>query len=147
LPLTNSTQRFEHLQEIWLGTDAAHVVAKRILKARIDAKQVVLQLDGMNSVEEAESIKDWYVFVAKDHAVRPEAGSYFIDEVIGCRVVTEDQTEIGTVTDLLSLPMNDIWVVNQGEKEILIPAVKAVIRQVDVEQKRIVIQAVDGLLD
>jgi 16S rRNA processing protein RimM len=61
--------------------------------------------------------------------------------------VTEEQTVVGVITDLLSFPMNDLWVIKKDAKEILIPAVKAIIRQVDVENKRIIIHALDGLLD
>ena len=83
----------------------------------------------------------------KKDAVKLQNGSYFVDDVIGCEVVTEEQMIVGVITDLLSLPMNDLWVVKKDAKEILIPAVKAIIRQVDIENKRITINALDGLLD
>jgi 16S rRNA processing protein RimM len=88
-----------------------------------------------------------YLFIPKEDAVRLQNGSYFVDDVIGCEVVTEEQTTVGMITDLFSLPMNDLWVIKKDEKEILIPAVKAIIRQVDVKNKRITIHALDGLLD
>ncbi len=83
----------------------------------------------------------------KEDAVKLRDGSYFIDDIIGCEVVTEEQTIVGKITDLLSLPMNDLWVVKKDAKEILIPAVKTIIRQVDIENKRITIHALDGLVD
>jgi 16S rRNA processing protein RimM len=147
LPLTHDKQRFEYLPAVWLGHDAAKVELKKILKVRIDTKQVVLSFYGIETIEEAEKIKDSYLFVPKEDVVQLENGSYFVDDVIGCEVVTEGQTIVGIITDLLSLPMNDLWVVKTGAKEILIPAVKAVIRQVDLENKRITIHALDGLLD
>jgi 16S rRNA processing protein RimM len=61
--------------------------------------------------------------------------------------VTEEHVLVGLITDLLSLPMNDVWVVKKDEKEILIPAVKAIVRQVDVEHKRVTIHFLDGLFD
>jgi len=145
--LTDDKRRFEKLPAVWLGYDAAKVEWKKILKVRIDIKQVVLGFHGIETIEEAEKLKDLYLFVPKEEAVELESGNYFVDDVIGCEVVTEEQTNVGTITDLLSLPMNDIWVVKKGVKEILIPAVKAIIRQVDVEKKRITIHALDGLLN
>jgi len=147
LPLTHDHQRFENLAAVWIGSTAANVELKKILAVRIDAKQVVLALDGVETMEAAEQLKDSYLFVSKEDAVPPEQGSYFVDDVLGSEVVTEEQTRVGTVTDLLSLPMNDVWVVQNGTKEILIPAVKAIVRQVDVEKKRITIHAFEGLLD
>jgi 16S rRNA processing protein RimM len=147
LPLTHDKQRFVNLPTVWLGRDAVNVELKEILKVRIDTKQVVLNFDSIETVEEAEKIKDLYLFVPKEDTVKLENGSYFVDDVVGCEVVTEEQRMVGTITDLLSLPMNDLWVVKKDAKEILIPAVKAIIRQVDVENKRITIHALDGLLD
>ena len=147
LPLTHDNRRFENLPAVWIGSDAAHAEWKKILKVRIEPKQVVLRFQGIETIEEAETIKDLYLFVPKEDAVQLEKGIYFVDDVIGCEVVTEEQAVVGTVSDLLTLPMNDVWVVKKGSKEILIPAVKAVIRQVDVEQKRITIHALEGLLD
>ena len=136
-----------NLSTVWLGHDAADPELKKILKVRIDTRQVVLNFDGIETVEEAEKIKNLYLFVPKEDAVKLQNGSYFVDDVIGCEVVTEEQTTVGMITDLLSLPMNDVWIVKKDAKEILIPAVKAIIRQVDVENKRITIHALDGLLE
>jgi len=147
LPLTQDKQRFMNLPAVWIGLEAANAELKKILKVRIDTKHVVFNFDGIETVEEAEKIKDSFLFVAKEDAVKLRDGSYFVDDVIGCEVVTEEQTVVGVITDLLSLPMNDLWVVKKDAKEILIPAVKAIIRQVDVENKHIIIHALDGLLD
>jgi 16S rRNA processing protein RimM len=147
-PLTHDKHRFSCLSDVWLGNEAAKVELKKIVKVRIDAKQVVLNFDGIDTVEEAEKIRDLFLFVPKEDAVKLRDGSYFVDDVIGCEVVTEEQMAVGVITDLLSLPMNnDLWVVKKGAKEVLIPVVKAIVRQVDVKNKRITIHALDGLLD
>ena len=132
---------------VWLGYDAVNAELKKILNVRIYNKQVVLKFYGTETVEEAEKLKDLYLFVPKEDAIKLQNGSYFVDDVIGCEVVTEEQVHIGMITDLLSLPMNDVWVVKKDEKEILIPAVKAIIRLVDVEHKRVTVHSLDGLFD
>ena len=124
-----------------------NVELKNILKMRIDANQVTLFFEGIATVEESEKFKDSYLFVRKEDAVKLQTGRYFIDDVIGCEVVTEEHVNVGVITDLFSLPMNDVWVVREKTKEILLPAVKAIIRQVDVENRRITIHSLDGLLD
>ena len=146
-PLTHDNRRFMNLSTVWLGHDAADVELKKILKVRIDGKQVVLNFHGIGTVEEADKLKDLYLFVPKEEVVKLQYGSYFVDDVIGCEVVTEEQVHVGVVKDLLSLPSNDVWVVQKDAKEILIPAVKAIIRKVDIENKRITIHALDGLFD
>jgi 16S rRNA processing protein RimM len=146
-PLTHDKQRFLNLPAVWLGYDTEHAELKKILKVRIDAKMVVLNFHDIGTVEEAEKLKDLYLFVPKEEAIKLQDGSYFVDDVIGCEVVTEEHVNIGMITDLFPLPMNDVWVVKKDAKEIFIPAVKAIIRKVDVENKSITIHALDGLFD
>jgi 16S rRNA processing protein RimM len=135
------------LSSAWSGRDAAHAVEKKILKVRIDPKQLVLCIQGIESVEDTEQLLEAYVFVPEHDAVQLQKGTYFIHDVIGCDVVTEENENVGIITDVLALPSNDVWIVKKGMRELLIPAVKAIIRQVNVQGKRITIHAVDGLLE
>jgi 16S rRNA processing protein RimM len=147
LPLTDDTKRFEDLRSVLVGSEENASVQVKVVSVRIDAKQAVFCLDGFDSVEKAESLRDQFIFVPKENKVRLHEGSYFIDDVLGCRVITEEQKYVGIVIDLLKFPANDIWVIKSDEKEILIPAVKAMIRQVDVANKRITISDLEGLIE
>jgi 16S rRNA processing protein RimM len=147
LPLTDDKQRFAGLQSVWVGHDATRVEQRDIRAMRIDAKQVVVSLNGIETPHEAKEFRNKYLFVPKEQTIKLRTGSYFMDEVIGCEVVTEEQMNVGIVADLLSLPANDVWVIRNGTKEFLIPAVKAIIRKVDVKMKRITIHALEGLLE
>jgi 16S rRNA processing protein RimM len=147
LPYTGDWQRFSELQSVWVGKSEGATEHRDVHVVRIDAKQVVLTLRGVETIDQAEEFRDHFLFVPKEDTVRLRTGSYFVDDVIGCDVVTEEQMYVGKVADLLSLPANDLWVVRNDGKEFLIPAVKAIIRQVDVEQKRITIHALEGLLE
>ena len=147
LPLTDTWQRFADVSVVWIGPDAARVEECTVLHRRIDASQVILQLGGIGSRDEAERRKENYVFVRKKDAISLQQGTYFVDDVVGCNVVTEELVAVGVVTVLFTLPGIDVWIVKKGSKEILIPAVKAIIRQVDLEQKRITIHAIKGLVD
>jgi 16S rRNA processing protein RimM len=147
LPLTDNKQRFAGLQSAWVGPDATRVEQRDILAVRIDTKHVVVSLNGIETPHEAKEFRSKYLFVQKEQAIKLNSGSYFMDEVMGCEVVTEEQVKVGIVTDLLSLPANDVWVVRNGTKEFLVPAVKAIIRKVDVKMKCITIHALEGLLE
>jgi len=147
LPLTADKQRFADLQSVWVGHDSKSVELRDICVVRIDAKQVVVSLNGIETLQEASRFRNKYLFVSKEQTIKLKTGNYFMDDIIGCEVVTEEQMKVGIVADLLSLPANDIWVVRNGKKEFLIPAVKAIIRKVDVKAKRITIHALEGLLE
>jgi 16S rRNA processing protein RimM len=147
LPLTDDRQRFAGLQSVWMGYDATKVEECDILAVKVDTKQIVVNLKGIKTPDEAEKLRNKYLFVPKEQTIKLHTGSYFMDDVIGCEVVTEEKMNVGVVADLLSLPANDLWVVRNGAKEFLIPAVKAIIRDVDVKMKRITIHALEGLLE
>ena len=147
LPLTDNKQRFADLQSVWVGSDETTVENFAIIAVRINARQIVVSFKGIETSDKAEGLRDKYLFVPKEKAVKLRSGSYFVDDVIGCEVMMEGHKKVGVITDLFALPENDVWIVWNGVKEILIPAVKAIIRHVDVEKKCIVINELEGLLE
>jgi 16S rRNA processing protein RimM len=147
VPLTDDTERFVNLRSVWVGRSASSACERSLISVRTDRSHVVVQVDEIRTVDEAEHLRDEYLFVPMENRIPLQKGKYFIDDVIGCEVVTEEQKNIGIVTDLLTLPIDDVWVVRNESHEILIPAVKEIIRQVDVEKKRIIIHALEGLLE
>ena len=147
IPLTDDLNRFSDLRTVMTGATAERVVERPIVHVRISAQHVVAALDGISSVEEAELLKNDFVFIPEDQKKLPREGQYFIDRIIGCTVEAEDGTVVGILADVLKLPANDVWVVRSDEKEILIPAVKEFIESVDEARKRIVIHVIEGLLE
>jgi 16S rRNA processing protein RimM len=147
IPLTDDPQRFAILRSVWVGNQDATARKLDVIAVRLNARQAAVSLSGIENADAAEQLRGQYLFVPKEEVIKLRTGSYFIDDVIGCEVVTEEKIKIGEVSDLLSLPANDVWVIWNGEKEILIPAVKEIIKHVDVEKKRIIIHAPEGLLD
>lgn len=147
LPFTNNRKRFATLKWALVGFNESKVNRYDIVKTRTINKQVAVHLREIETVDAAEKLRNQYLFVPKDQRVKLHKGSYFIDDIIGCEVFTEEQKVIGIVKDVLALPINDVWVVWNGEKEILIPAVKAFIRHIDVEKKKIIVHALEGLLE
>jgi 16S rRNA processing protein RimM len=146
-PLTDDNLRFAGLKSVWIGKNTNEAKRRNINLVQADARQVVVDLEGIQTPEEVNKLKDRYLFIPKEQAVELQAGTYFIDDVIGCEVITEENERIGIVSDLLALPANDMWIVRNGSKEFLIPAVKSIIRKVDVKMKRITIKAIEGLLE
>ncbi|MBN1396996.1 MAG: 16S rRNA processing protein RimM [Bacteroidetes bacterium] len=146
-PLTDDNLRFAELKSVWIGKDTKEAERRNINLVQADARQVIVNLEGVQTPEEVNKLKDKYLFIPKEQAVELQAGNYFIDDLIGCEVITEENEKIGIVSDLLKLPANDMWVVRNGSKEFLVPAVKSIIREVDVKMKRITIKAIEGLLE
>lgn len=146
-PLTDTPERFQQLRRVWIGASAKSAREASIRSVETQMHYVVLSVDSIQSVEKAEEFRHAYVFVPLDERIPPKEGAYFIDAIIGCNVYDGADTFIGTVGDVFSMPANDVWLVRTPEKEILLPAVKFFIRNVDVENKRIIIHVIEGLVE
>jgi 16S rRNA processing protein RimM len=145
--LTDDANRFLDVESVFVGT-AEDTARKYSLKVvRKSRSGVVAKLGGMDTREQSEVAKGNFVFLQSDQARRPSPGSYFLHELAGLKVVTEDGTEVGVVKEVLRLPGGDTWVVNSGTREIMIPGVKEFIRSVDLRDRKVIIHPIDGLLD
>jgi 16S rRNA processing protein RimM len=145
--LTDNPKRFEKLKSVWIGTDEAGAERYTVLSVRMSRSGVVLKTKEIQSRLAAEAQRGRFVFAAAKDAITLTRGSYFIHDIVGMNVLTEAGEQIGIVRDVMQLPANDVWVVAAGEKEILIPAMKEVIRSVDVQRRVIVIRPMEGLLE
>ena len=145
--LTDSPERFAKLKTVWCGTDETTAVRFSVLSMRIEQSAVVLKLKEIDSRSLADEHRGEYLFVEAKDMVAAAKGSYFIHDIIGMKVVTEVGEEVGSVRDVMELPANDVWVVASRTKEILIPAIKEVIRLVDLDGRTVVIRPLEGMLE
>jgi 16S rRNA processing protein RimM len=146
-PMTNLLQRFKLLRKVWLGLDDQGGSEYAVEAVRLGNDHVVLKLAGINQRTDSDSLKQYYVLIPDEQAVRGTEGSYFVHELIGMNVVTEEGVQVGTISEILHMPAGDIWEIRSGDKEILIPGVREFIRKVDVEGRKVVIHVIEGLLE
>ena len=87
------------------------------------------------------------VFIDGNELATPSKGSYFVHDVIGCEVWTDDGRNIGIVEEIYPLATQDIWGIRSGTKMNLIPAVKEFVKKVDIGSKMVVVHLIDGLIE
>lgn len=143
----DSPERFKLLKKVWVGLNDVNVREFAVEGVRIGGKDTVVKLGGIECRSAAEQIAGQMLMIPGSEIAEPPKGSFRIDDVLGMNVVTEEGKRVGTVCDILELPLNDLWQVDTGSKIISIPAVKEFIRSVDVGSKTVVIHEVEGLLD
>lgn len=115
----------------------------RLLSARVHKSSVIASLEDVDDVNAAMALRDKTVFIDRREARLPEGG-YFIQDLIGAKVVTEDGAELGTLAEVLNMPASDVYVV-RGEREILIPAVPQFIISRDIDEGVITVRMMEGL--
>ncbi len=146
---TDFPERFASGTRLFLGQELAEVVIEEV---RPHKGQLLLLLEEIADRDTAEALRGEWLFVPESEAVQLEADSYWVHEIIGMWVQTTDQEPLGVVEDVLFTGANQVYViqcppgVNNG-KELLIPAIADVIRQVDRAAQMITVQLLPGLLE
>lgn len=145
-PFTDDITRFEELKTIYIQK-ANELIEFRIEKVRYSKNMVLLKLEGIDDINEAEKYRNFYIKINRKDAVELEENSYFIIDIIGSEVFTDENNLLGKVIDILQTGSNDVYVVRDDKgKEILLPAIEDVIKDVDTKNKRIIIHLLDGLI-
>lgn len=142
-PDTDYLERFEEL-------DVLHVQGEEdtfeITKVRYKKNLVIVKFKGLDHINEVEKYKNRIVYTEKLSAEELEEDRYYVEDLIGMKIVDEKHGEIGELIDVMQNPAHDLYVVKTPEKEILIPVVEAFVGDVDVEKRQIHVTLIDGML-
>ena len=115
---------------------------KNIIKSfRMAGKLGLIQLEGFNDPESLRAFSNAYLYFEKIDLPNLKDDEYYHHELIGIEVRNEDGAILGTLTEILVTGANDVYVItpNNGSKDLLIPAIKTVIKKIDIESKQMVI--------
>ncbi|WP_226665729.1 ribosome maturation factor RimM [Metabacillus litoralis] len=108
----------------------------------------LLTFKGMNSIQDVEPFKGSLLKVTEDQLTELEDGEYYFHEIIGCTMFTDEGSEIGVIHEILSTGANDVWVVKRKiGKDLLVPYIDDIVTEINIEEKKIVITPMEGLLD
>lgn len=146
-PTTDDMNRFKKLKEVILDT-GKETQLLHIQQVRFFKNMVIVKFKEFRSINDVERLRGKSLYVTRENAVKLKKDEYFIADLIGLFVENEDGSFQGTLKDVLETGANDVYIVtdqNTG-KEVLIPAIKDCILQVDVEQGFMKVHLLDGLL-
>ena len=146
-PTTDDTRRFKKCKEVYVE-DKTGLVMYEVESARVSPDKVLLKLKGIDAPEEAVKLRQRGIFVDREHAVKLSKDEYFIADLIGLEVRNEDGDRIGVIEEVLPTGANDVYQIAMDDKrELLLPAIKDCILEVNVEQGFMRVHVLDGLLD
>lgn len=146
-PTTDDVNRFKKLKEVILDTGKEkldlHVVQCKFFK-----QMVILKFKEFTNINEVERFRGKSLYVTRENAVKLKKDEYFIADMIGMQVVADDGEDLGILDDVLQTGANDVYVITkEGEKELLIPAIKECILKVDMDQHLMTVHLLPGLRD
>ena len=145
-PTTDDPNRFRRLKEVILNTGREERVLE-IEGVKFFKQMVILKFKGFDDIGDVEKFRRGTLFVTRENAVKLKKNEYFIADLIGMQVENEDGSELGTLQDVISTGANDVYDVRLSDgRQLLIPAIRECILSVDVEEGRMRVHLLDGLL-
>ena len=135
-PLTEDVNKFKRLKTVLVGG-----VEKNILGVKFQKDRVILKIEGIDSMNDAETYKEKYIEVASDNEPELPADTYYVSDLKECIVYDTNGKELGRIFDVINTPNNDVYWI-QEPKELLIPVLRDIVLSVDINSKKIVIKPV-----
>lgn len=146
-PTTDDVNRYKQLKEVILDTGKEHKKLE-IENIRFFKQMVIVKFKGIDTINDIEKYKGKDILVTREQAIPLEEDEYFIYDIIGATVVTEEGEEIGTLEEVLQTGANDVFVVTSLEgKELLFPVIQDCVREINIEEKKVTIHVMKGLLE
>lgn len=137
-------QRFRDLRRVFIGEGHQHA---NVLARRPHQRGLILRLDVVTSREQARDLAGTYLYVPESEAVPLPEGEYFVHQLIGLTVVTEAGETLGPLAEVLATGSNDVYVVKGPKGEVLLPAIKDVVKAVDLAAGTMTVALLPGLVD
>ena len=147
LSLSDDPQRFSSLKQVFLGDEESQGEPLDIEKVQFQNGNVILTLASCKSREQAEQLRRQYVKIPSSEIIPLPDGAHYYYELVGLEMVAANGDVIGVVEDVVTYPANDVFVVTNNEREYLIPDIPDVIKKIDIDAGKIVINPMQGLLD
>lgn len=158
-PTTDEPKRFSRLKNVYVdfckkglrGNSNSEYIKLDISGAKYFKQFVILKFKGIDDINDVEKYKGMDIYVTRENAIPLEKDEYYIADLIGLKVISDDGREIGMLNDVIQTGANDVYEVsaneNFGSKNILFPAIGECIKEVNIEEGTIKVHIMEGLLD
>lgn len=146
-PTTDDPKRFKKLKQVLLDT-GKDMLPLEVEHVKFFKNMVILKFKGYDRIEDIMGFKGKNLYVTRENAVRLKKDEYFIADLIGMKVYTEDEAYLGELTEVITTGANDVYTVHmENGKDVLIPAIGQCILNVDVEHETMQVHLLEGLLE
>lgn len=144
-PTTDDPARFKTLKQVILDTGKEKIELE-IAGVKFFKNLVILKFKGIDDINDVEKYRKCSLLVTRENAVKLEKNEYFISDLIGLAVVTVEGETLGAISDVLQTGANDVYVVSQdGLKDLLIPAIKECVKEVNMKTGCVTVHLLPGL--
>ena len=143
-PYTDDINRFDELDYFYIDKNLNNKY--EVERVRYKGNMVIMKIKGIDSIELAEKLKTKNMYISREQGRELDEGEFFVSDLIGLDVFTVDGEKVGVLKDVLQHAINDVYVVSGGEKEYLIPSIEKFVPTIDLEQNKMIINPIKGML-
>lgn len=146
-PTTDDIRRFDNLKKVILDTGKEHINLN-VSGVKYFKNMVILKFKEFDNINDIIKYKGMDLLVTRENAIPLEEGEYYIADIIGSDVITDEDKHLGKLVDVMQTGANDVYVVKmENGKEVLLPSIKQCILDRDIENKVVKVHIMKGLLD
>ncbi len=146
-PTTDDPARFKKLKQVILDT-GREKISLTVTQVRFFKNLVILKFKDHDNINDVEKWKSKGLYVTRENAVKCEEGEYFIADLMGLSVFSDEGEALGELSEVLSTGANDVYVVTKaGERDLLLPAIRECILSIDMDERVMKVHMMDGLRD
>lgn len=146
-PTTDDPARFKKLKQVILDTGRERI-SLTVTQVRFFKNLVILKFKDYDNINDVEKWKSKGLYVTRENAVKCEEGEYFIADLMGLSVFSDEGEALGELSEVLSTGANDVYVVTKaGERDLLLPAIRECILSIDLDARVMKVHVMDGLRD
>ena len=148
-PTTQDPERFKKLKKVTLHTQKGEEIQLDVVSSRFFKKFVIVKFKQFNNINEVEKFRGCELTIDRKDAIKLEKGEDYCADLIGLVIVDEEGNELGTLTEILQTGANDVYEMTRKDSEdkIYIPAIRDCVKEINVDEGKIVIHVMPGLLD
>lgn len=145
-PFVDDISRFDDLEKVYIKRNK-ELKEMQVEEVKYHKNMVLVKFKGIDRVEEAELLRNSYLEVDRENAIELQEGEYFIVDLLGLNVFADDGRELGKLEDIFNTGSNDIYVVRTEDgKQLLLPAISEVIKEINLKESKIVVHLIEGLI-
>lgn len=144
-PLTDDVNRFKKLKEVILEPEKDNITLE-IEGVKFFKNLVILKFKDFDNINDIEMHVKKGIYVTRENAVECEEDEYFVADLIGLDVVTDENEQFGKIKDVIHTGANDVYVIDYNDKEVLVPAIKQCIKNISIKDNKMTIHLMKGLI-
>lgn len=145
-PFSRDPLRFKQLQQAYLKKDNTYD-SYQVENVSFQKQNIILSLNMIDSFEKADQLRNQYLYLPVNEVAALPADHYYLFDLIDVAVYLTNQTYLGKIKDVLLLPANDVFVIERESQELLLPALKELIVELDLKAKKMIVKKMPGLTE